>query len=153
MPEKPDSLELILREVEQVHQLQIQSLQGVTNRAGSVLSILIGALTASLTVGGAITHPPLWALALPGTLLLAGATVSAWAFTGASVGIGPEATSLRALVAQSPAETQVDLVDFYEELIRDNRTAIDRRRRFLQVSLGLLIATVVSMVASAVILY
>ncbi len=153
MPDTPDSLELVLKEVEQVHQLQIQSLQGLTSRAGSVLSILIGALTASFTVGGAIAHPPLWALAAPGLLLLAGAVVSAWAFTGASVGIGPEATSLKALVHQSPAETQTDLIEFYEELIRDNRVAIDRRRRFLQLSLGLLIATVLTLVAAAVVLY
>lgn len=149
----PPSQKLAFKEIKKVHQLQLDEAQALTARAGTVLSILIGALTAVLSISGVIARPPIWAIATPGILLVSGAVTSAWVFTGTEVTLGPNAASMKALVQQPDWETESDLIDFYEDAIKEDDSAIQGRRTLFRVSLGLLLATVVTLVGIALYLY
>jgi len=149
----PPSQRIVLKETKKVHQLQLEEAQGLTGRAGTVLSILIGALTAVLTLSGVIAHPPVWAIAIPGVLLVAGAVASAWVFTGTEVTLGPNPASMKALINQPDWQTESDLIDFYEDAIKEDYKAIEWRRTLFRISLGFLLATVIVLVAFALYLY
>jgi hypothetical protein len=157
--------ELVLKEIERVLDSQLDNFKSLTSRAGTVLSVLIGSLTATLTVAGAVAHPPLWALAVPAAPLMAALVTSCAVFAGSEVSVGPDPDSLVDRMADPALEVRAELIRFYRDQIagapataddpgfEGNRKLLHRKERLFVASVVLLALTVASLVGVALTLY
>jgi hypothetical protein len=150
---------LVFKEIEQVLARQLDNFQAITARAGTVLSVLIGSIVATLTVAGVVGHPPAWAIVVPSIPLLGAIITSCWVFLGSEVGTGPTPESLAQLASEPEAEVREALIGFYSDTIAGsddfvgNRKLLHTKQRLFEVSVVLLAITVSSLIVSALLLY
>jgi hypothetical protein len=152
-PKKDDAGTLILTQLQQVFQAQLGSLRSITEREGTVLSVLIGSVTVAITLAGAVSHPPLVDVAIPAGLLLASVVVAGYVFIGGETWSGPAPESLTQLASDPESKVTAQLIEFYKALIEDLRAPIERRAWVFRISVGLLMATVFALVISAIVVY
>ena len=155
----------MLKEIERVTDQQLVNFQSLTSRAGAVLSILIGALTAALTVAGVIARPPEWAILIPSIPLIAALITSCLVFLGSEVTIGPTPESLVERLRDPEEDVQVELARFYARIdagdpgdsehegFIGNRRLLHRKQRLFEIAVLLLAVTVASLIAVALLLY
>lgn len=159
-----DASELVLKEIEQVVSEQLDNFKNLTSRAGTVLSVLIGAITATLTISGVVARPPLWALVLPAILLIAAIIVACIAFMGTDVASGPQPESLAIFIDAPEATVRSALIGFYQDLVAGkveedgtkvpgNRELLERKAFLFRLSVWLLAATILATIIIAVVLY
>jgi len=160
-----DASDLVLQEIERVVDEQLDNFKSLTSRAGTVLSVLIGSLTATLAVSGVIARPPLWAVAIPSIPLVAAVVVSCLVFFGSEVATGPKPETLLDRMGDSEHELQKELAEFYAKVdageppsgadpgFVGNRYLLHRKQRLFEVSVVLLALTVAALVAVALALY
>lgn len=159
-PEK-DASKLVLKEIERGFDAQLDIFKNITTKAGTVLSVLIGSLIATLTIAGVIAHPPFWALVIPTVPFIAALISSCLVFLGTEVATGPTPESLAKLANESESALRAGLIDFYSDLVTGsspteddpgftgNRKLLHRRQRLFEVSVILLAITVAALVAVA----
>ncbi len=163
--DRSDAADLVLREIERVVDAQLENFKALTSRAGTVLSVLIGSLTATLTLASVLEHPPFWAVAIPAGSLVGALVTSCLVFHGSEVTTGPRPESLLDRVDDDARDVKVELVNFYvgsvvgspaghgDSGFVGNRALLHRKQRLFELSVVLLALTVVSLVGVALALY
>lgn len=156
--------ELVFSEIERVVNEQLDNFQNLTSRAGTVLSVLLGAIAATLTIAGVVAHPPLWAVAATSIPLLLAVITSCMVFVGVEVSTGPAPESLIPFVGESEEDLRAALISFYSDVVEGstdeqgrhvpgNRELLRRKARLFEVSVLLLAITIATLVVVALVLY
>ncbi len=146
-PPNPKTLELVLKELESLHQTQLTELTGLSTRAGLVLSAAI-TLVASLAVASRTTLATHTWFIVPGELILvAAAAVALFAYRDETVDVGPDEGDLAGAIRESDTDVMWGLVEMYRSACETNGTVAIRRGRFLQAALAVLLVGIVAVAA------
>jgi hypothetical protein len=152
-PKTADPRKIVLSELRRLLDHQLTSFQNLNTQAGTVLSILIGTASASLTLVSLGPSRPAWEILVPTFLLLAAVVVSAWAFVPTEAGVGPSAEGLEDRLDEDPGILRHELAENYASTVESNRVLLRRRRNLVTAAILMLLLATGSLLTFAVILY
>ena len=144
---------LVLKELKDSLGHQPSSFQSLNAQAGTVLSVLIGATSAALTLLSIGPSRPAAEILIPTLVLLGAVVVSVLAFLPTAVGAGPAAEGLVDRVDEELSEFRTELVANYAGLVEDNRRRLSSRRNLVTAAILMLLLAVGSTLVFDIILY
>jgi hypothetical protein len=145
--------EIVLDEIHRVLAAQLSSYQSLGERAATMLSVLTGFATATLTVETVVSRPPVWTIAIPSALLLIALAFAVQALQADAVWIGPEPASLASNQNEPTGDLRKGLIDFYTGIIVDNRLSLKTRARYVELATWFLVFAIGAVILLGVALY
>jgi hypothetical protein len=152
------SADLRLQELRHTLTQQISTFTAVGTRATTLLSILVGTVSAAVAIERAVAPSiPLWAFALivivVALVLVASLLVPSTLLMNTTVDIGEDPETLKQKSTLTAPAFHAWLIEDYSEMIKGNRAALIERASVFERAMILLLAAATILIVTSTILY